>query len=193
MPNSFSAVRHYGLVSTRHTEHVHDRQHRQPRRTLGHEVDVAGANEVVDDGDGVQMDLVLDLADISRRERRADQPPIDGVLRRIHRQEERCEPLYLGGHRIKRDALRGGEQLGMLADVRDVSAPRECPIAGFLHREHRREGSVPGEALAPAELCERLIADCEGLTPEVVRRDVDRTVFTCLHRCRCHGFSVTLR
>ena len=106
MPNSFSAaVRHRGLVGARHAEHVHDRQHRQPRRARGDEVDVARADEVVDDRDRVLVDLLLDLADVSRRERRTDQPPVHGVLRRIHGQEERGEPLDLGGHRIQRDAL----------------------------------------------------------------------------------------
>jgi hypothetical protein len=156
-------------------------------------VSCARSDEVVDDTDRALLNLLFDLANVSRRERRTDQTPVGGVLRRIHRQEERGDVLHLGRHRIEGDPLCGGEQLGVLADVRDVGAPRECPVAGFLHREHRREGPVPGEALATAELCERLVADVEGLAPEVVRRDVDRTVFTCLHRCRRHRISVTLR
>ena len=139
MPNSFSAAyATAGWSARRHAEHVHDRQHRQPRRTRGDEVDVAGADEVVDDRDGVAVDLLLDLADVARRERRADQPPVHGVLRRIHAQEERREALDLGGHRIQRHTLGGGEQLGVLADVGDVGTPGQSPESGLLHREQRR-------------------------------------------------------
>ena len=186
-------IRHRRLVGGRHAEHVHDRQHRQPRRTGGHEVDVAGPDEIVDDRDGVAVDLLLDLTDVSRRERRTDQPPVHRVLRRIHAQEERREPLDLGGHRTQCHPLGGGEQLGMLADVGDIGATCQGPEPGLLHREQRVERPVPGEAVGGAQLGEYLVAPVEGPTPEVARRDVERTVFTDLHGWGCHRFSVTLR
>ena len=123
--------------------------------------------------DGVAVDLLLDLPDVSRRERRADQPPVDGVLRRIHAQEERREPLDLGGHRTQRHTLGGGEQLGVLADVGDVGAARQRPEPRLLHGEQRRERPVPGEPVTGAQLGEHLVALGERLTPEVVGRDVE--------------------
>ena len=161
-------VRHGGLVCRRHTEHVHDRQHRQPRRTRGDEVDVAGPDEIVDDADRVAVDLFLDLTDVSRRECRADQASVGGVLRRIHAQEEGGEPLDLRRHRIQCHPLRRGEQLGVLADVGDVGASRQCPEPGLLHRKHRRQWPVPAEPLTGAKPRERFVADREGPAPEVV-------------------------
>ena len=78
------------------------------------------------------------------------------------RQEERCEPLNLGGHRIQGDSVRGGEQLGVLADVGDVGAPRQCPESGLLHREHRRQRTVPAEPVSGAQLRERLSRTANG-------------------------------
>ena len=43
-----------------------------------------GPDEIVDDRDRVAVDLLLDLTHVPRCERRTDQPPVHGVLRRIH-------------------------------------------------------------------------------------------------------------
>ena len=94
-----------------------------------------GTDEVVDDRDGVAVDLLLDLADVSRRERRADQPSVHGVLWRIHAQEEGREPLDLRRHGAQSDTLGGGERLGVLTDVGDIGTARQRPEPRFLHTE----------------------------------------------------------
>lgn len=93
------------------------------------------ADQIIDDADGAPMDLLLDPPDVARGERRADQSPVDGVLRRIHRQEERGDALDFRRHRIQGDATGRGEQLGMSADVGDIGAPGQGPEAGLFDVE----------------------------------------------------------
>jgi hypothetical protein len=49
--------------------------------------DLIGAGDI-DFVSACSARLCLDPANVARRERRADQVPVDGVLRRIHRQED---------------------------------------------------------------------------------------------------------
>ena len=141
---------------------------------------------------GEPVDLLFDAAHIARRERRTDQTAIHRVLGRIHGQEERGDALDLDGHRVQRDPLLRGEQLGMLADIGDVGPPGERPEARLLHREQRRERLVPGQTVARAQQRESPLARCERLTPEVVGGDVDRAVLTLVQRWCSHRISVTL-
>jgi len=164
------------LVRRRHPEHVHDRGHRQPRRTGLDEVDVTDPDEVVDDPHRVGVDLLLDLTQVPRGERRADQRPVAGVFGRIHHQEKRGDALEFGRHRVQCDPLRRREQFGVLAGEDDVLTPGQRPEARLLEVEQARQRRVPAQPVTRAEAGERLVALIERPAPEIVRGDVDRTV-----------------
>ncbi len=171
-----------GLVGLGDPEHVGDGGHRQPRRTRLDEVDIADADQVVDDLDRVGVDLLVDAAQVARGERRADQPPVGGVLWRVHHQEEGRHLLHLRGHRIQGHAARRGEQLRMLTGEDDVLAPGQRPESGLFQVEQGRQRRMPAQPVAPAEAGEGLVAHVERLAPEVVRGDVVRAVLAGLRR-----------
>ena len=156
----------------RHAHHVGDRPHREERRAVLDEVDVAGADEVVDDLAGRAADLVVDLAHLAPRERGAHQLAVAGVLGRVHHQEEAQRPRQVERHRVEADAEPRSEALGLAADGVDVLVPDDGPEPGLLVGERELRRRVPADRRLPPQPGERLVALVERLGPERVRRDV---------------------
>ena len=75
-------------LGLRHAHHVGDGPHRQARRALLDEIDIAGTGEVVHDLTGGPADLLVDPRHLASRECRAHQLPVAGVFGRIQGQEE---------------------------------------------------------------------------------------------------------
>ena len=177
---AFGRVRHRFLVGGSDADHVRDGPHRELRRAFGDEVDLLAVAQPLDqpvhDVGGVGLNLGLDATNLFRGERRADQPPIQCVLRRIHGQEETRGLLNFGREGVDAHAQRRTEDVRVLTDVLDVGVAGDRPISGLRMGEDRRHRRMPRQPVGGPQLRERTVAGGEVGRPEVRGGDVERVV-----------------
>ena len=139
-------------------EHVAD--HRQGERLgdVGGEVARPVLADGVDDGGRPPADALLELRDVARRERGADDAAQAGVARRIHVEHAAVDLSDLDGELEQLGAEAGEEGLRAAAGSSHVSVPEHRPVAASARRPGRRRLLLPAHGMLAAQSRERLLA-----------------------------------